>query len=159
MADEQRESDDRGVVGHTVRGLGESTRHNSLAYGYSLALTGSFGVLTTLVAHASVVEIFCFGIGASLPFPIANTAVTRAFTVKVEGEPPVVLALGTSIGVVSVCAAIGAATVFGWLLDDWLAWLVGSFAASAVYLFASALELVVARGVRALLGRDKLAER
>ena len=159
MSDEQQEADDRGVVGHAVRGLGESTRHNSLAYGYSLALTGAFGVLTTLVGHATVVEIFCFGLAAALPFPIANAAVTRGFRVQVEGEPPVVLALGTSLGFISVAAAIGAAALAGWLLDDWVAWLAGSFLASAFYLFASAVELLLARFVRQLLGREKLEER
>jgi hypothetical protein len=39
-----------------VRGLASSTRHNALAYGYSLATTGTFGALahsTTLPTSAT----------------------------------------------------------------------------------------------------------
>jgi hypothetical protein len=150
--------DERAVHEHFVRGLGEATRHNSLAFGYSLALTGAFGVLAILV-KPTVVDVFLFGIGGSLTFTIANVAVTRGFTVQVEGEPPIVRAIGTSVSFASVSGGIGAAALFAWVLGGWPAWLVGSFAASAVYLVLTALELVLARGVRVLLGREKLEER
>jgi len=40
----------------------------------------------------------------------------------------------------------------------WLAWLLGAFAASCVYLVLSALELTVAQLLRPLLAVDDLAE-
>jgi hypothetical protein len=153
------EKDDRGVAGHFVRSLGESTRHNSLAYGYSLALTCSFGVLAVLDRPLTVVDVFLFGIGGSIPFSLANPSVTRGFQYRVEGEPPIVLALGASFGFLSITVAVAAAALAGWVLSSWSAWLVGGFAGSAVYLLATALELVFARVVRALLGRDHLRER
>jgi hypothetical protein len=143
---------------HFVRGVGESARHNSLAYGYSLALTGAFGVLN-LQVRTTVLAIVLFGVGGSLAFTVANPLVTRGFTARVEGEPPIVLSLGTSLGFVSVSAAILAAAVVGWILDSWVAWLVGGFAASAAYLVLSAFEFVAARALRAVMGRDRLRER
>jgi hypothetical protein len=98
---------DRAVHEHFVRGLGESTRHNSLAFGYSLALTGSYGVISTLVHETNVFHIFLFGIGGAATFSIANPAVTRMFK----------------------------------------------------YPVASAGSFVLARGIQAMIGRDKLKER
>jgi hypothetical protein len=153
MADESR-----AIHEHFVRGVGESARHNSLAYGYSLALTGAFGVLSVL-DHTTVARIFLFGLGGSLAFTIINPLVTRGFTYRVEGEPPIVLSLGTSFGFFSVTSSVGLAALASWLLSGWLAWLVGTFVASAGYLVLSALQFVLARGLRALLGLDHLRER
>lgn len=147
------------VFEHFRRGLGESTRHNSLAYGYSLALTGSFGMLTILVGKPNVGDIFAFAVGAALTFSIANAVVTEGFSTKVEDEPPIVLALGTSFSFVSISAAIGAAALLGWALPDWIGWAIGAFAASLTYLLITALEFVLARAVRSMTGRTHLKER
>jgi hypothetical protein len=144
---------------HFVRGLGESTRHNSLAYGYSLALTGAFGLLTILDRRPHVLDIFLFGIGASITFAIANASVTHGFTVRVEREPPIVLAFGSSFGVVSVSGSLGVAALVAWGLQGWPAWLVGPFACSGSYLVLTALEFVLARSARAVLGLGDLQER
>ena len=143
---------------HFVRGVGESTRHNSLAYGYSLALTGSFGVLN-LLDRTTVFNIILFGIGASLAFSIANPLVTRGFTTRVEREPPIVLTLGTSLGFFSVTLAILSAAGAGWLFGDWVAWLVGAFAASLGYLVLTAAQFVLARAIRSVFGLPRMRER
>jgi hypothetical protein len=149
----------RGIRGHLYRSFGESTRHNSLAYGYSLALTGAFGAITAETKQPTLLDIVLYGIGAALTFTITSATVTRGFTVRVEGEPPIVLALGASFGFVSITAAILSAALLGWALPDWLAWGLGAFVASTVYLAGTALELTFARGVRALIGREHLEER
>jgi MFS family permease len=154
----QEHEEKRGLVGHFVRSVGESTRHNALAYGYSLALSGAFGVLN-LEDRTTVAGVILFGFGGALPFSIANPLVTHGFTTRVEGEPPIVLSLGTSLGFVSVAAAIGLAAFVGWLLGGWVAWTVGGFVASSGYLLLTAVELVLARALRALLGREHLQER
>lgn len=142
-----------------LRGLGSSTRHNSLAYGYSLALTASFGMLTILDRKPHVADIFLFGVGAAVTFALANAAVTRGFRAKTKDEPPVVIAFGTSLGVVSVTGAIAVAALCGWQLHGWIGWIVGGFGASTAYLVLGALELVAAYALRALLGEHSLEER
>jgi hypothetical protein len=144
---------------HFVRGLGESTRHNALAYGYSLALTGAFGLLTILDRSPHVLDVFLFGVGASITFAIANAAVTHGFRVRVEREPPIVLAFGSSFGVVSVSGSLGVAALVAWGLQGWPAWLVAPFACSGSYLVLSALEFVLARGARAVFGIGHLRKR
>jgi hypothetical protein len=150
--------EDRGVGGHFIRGVGESTRHNSLAYGYSLALTCAFGVIN-LQTETTVLNVLLFGIAGALPFSIANPLVTRGFNYRVEGELPIVLSMGASFGFLSIGASAGLAALCGWLLSSWVAWTAGGFLASGAYLVLTALELLLARGARALLGREKLQER
>ncbi|HET8752679.1 MAG TPA: hypothetical protein VFM43_09190 [Gaiellaceae bacterium] len=132
---------------HLVRGLASSTRHNALAYGYSLATAGAFGVLTALDGAPHVGEIFLFGAGGALTFTLATAGVTRGFRVGEEEEPRIVQALGASFGFLSVTGGIGAAALVGWASSGWIPWLVGPFAASSVYLLLGALEFVAARRI------------
>jgi hypothetical protein len=143
-----------GAVDHLVRGLASSTRHNALAYGYSLATTGSFGVLAALDHPPDVLDVFLFGIGAALTFTLATVGVTHGFKVRREEEPPVVQALGASFGVASVSGGIGLAALVGWAASGWIAWLVGPFAASGVYLLLTALEFVLARWITESAGLE-----
>jgi len=154
-----KSANDSSILGQFLRALGSSTRHNSLAYGYSLALTGAFGMLTLLDRSPDVADLFVFGIGAAATFPLANAVVTRGFRVKTQEEPPVVIAFGTSFGMVSVTGALGVAALCGWLLPGWIGWLVGGFAASTAYIVLGAFELVFAYALRALLGEHTLEER
>ena len=69
-----------GAAEHLVRGLASSTRHNALAYGYSLTTTGSFGLLAALADAPSVLYVFLFGIAGSLTFMLATVGLTQGFT-------------------------------------------------------------------------------
>src|SRR5262249_22536211 len=63
---------------HVVRGLGASTRHNALAYGYSLATTGAFDVLAASTGSYHPLEIFLFAIGGAVTFTIATASTTTS---------------------------------------------------------------------------------
>lgn len=154
-----RRSHPVGFREHYVRGLGLSARNNSLAYGYSVTVTGSYGTLSRLAGPTSVADIFLFVVGASLPFAILNAAVTRGFRRRVDREPPLVVALGTSFSVVSATGAVGAASLIAWQLEGWPAWLLAPFAAAAVYLLLAALEIAAGRGVHRVAGTSDLDRR
>lgn len=134
-------------LNHLARGLASSTRHNALAYGYSLTISGAFGVIESLDHTPRVGDVFLFGLGAALTFTLASAGITKGFRVRREDEPQVVQAMGASVELVSVSGGIGAAALVGWAASGWIAWLVGPFAASSAYLFLAALELAVARRV------------
>jgi hypothetical protein len=155
----EREEPERGITGHLVRGLGSSTRQNALAYGYSIAMTGAFGMLAAVDRSPHVVDIFLFALGGASTFTVANVVVTRGFRIDVSEEPPIVLALGTSFGFFSIAGALGVSALLAWALHGWLAWLVAPFAASAVYLALTAGELLLARKVRDVAGIERLEER
>ncbi|MBV8259054.1 MAG: hypothetical protein JOZ56_06905 [Actinobacteria bacterium] len=133
---------------HLVRGLAASTRQNALAYGYSLALTSTFGILATIDRPPTVGDVFLFATGAAITFTLATTVVTRGFRVHHEEEPPVVQILGASFSVVSITGSVGAAALVGWAAPHWVAWLVGAFVASGAYLVLAAVEIAVARVLR-----------
>jgi hypothetical protein len=140
---------------HVLSGLGASTRHNALAYGYSLAVTGAFGILDVSVGRPRALDVFLFAFGAAVTFMLANANTTRGFRRRVREEPPLVRAVGSSLGFVSV-GAIAGAWLVSWAVGSWPAWLVGAFVASGIYLLLSALELGFARLLRPLLPVDQL---
>jgi hypothetical protein len=136
-----------GALDDLVRGLASSTRHNALAYGYSLATTGAFGALAALDHAPEVADIFLFAIGGSVTFTLATVGLTRGFRVAQEDEPRVVHALAASFGLISVTGGIGLAVLVGWATKGWVPWLLAPFAASGGYLLLSALEVVLGRRI------------
>jgi hypothetical protein len=144
---------------HFRRGVGESTRTNGLAYGYSVVITSVFGVVHAEIGGPTVWEAVLFGAGTSVTFSILAAVVTRGFTRRVEREAPVVLALAVALSVLSVTASIGAAALDAWVTWGWLAWFTAPLVASAVYILVSGVETMLARGVHAVVGTDEIEER
>lgn len=142
-----------------IRGLGMSVHNNALAYGYSITATATFAVLDDLAKPADLGRIFLFVVGASLAFAGVNALVTRGFRERVEEEPPVVLALATSMSALSISAGVGVAALIGWQLGGWAAWLVGPLLATWGYLSVAALEMVLARALHLLASDVEPEER
>lgn len=147
-------ADRESLLVHYRRGLGNSARNNTLAYGYSVAITGSFGLLVHFEGNPGVVDVILFGIGASIAFAVVNVVVTEGFQQPVEREPRVVMALATSVGAVSISAALGVAALAGWLLSGWLPWVLAPLAASLAYLLTAAGEVALARRAHLVAGTD-----
>jgi hypothetical protein len=144
---------------HYVRGLGMSARNNSLAYGYSVLITASFGVLESLRGTPSIGDVFVLVGGACVPFAVVNAFVTRGFRRRVEHEPPVVVSLGSSFGVFSVSASVGLAALLAWALRGLAAWAVAAALATLGYLLLSALEIALARRTHIIAGTEDLDPR
>ena len=138
-----RGTEDKSWWTHYERGLGISTRNNTIAYGYSVGATATFAVVQEL-HHANVARIFLFILGASLPFALVNVLVTRGFRQRFPDEPGVVIALATSFSALSIAAAVGAAALLAWAAPTWLAWVCGPFAFTSVYLLAVGAETALA---------------
>jgi len=138
---------------HYGRGLGMSTRNNTIAYGYSVGATATFGMLQVL-HRADVARVFLFIVGASIPFALVNALVTRGFRRRFADEPGVVIALATSFSIFSVSAAVGLATLVAWAAPAWTAWLCAPFTFSVVYLFAVGAETALAASRHELGGSD-----
>ncbi len=149
----------RGFREHYSRGLGMAARNNALAFGYSIAASASFAILDRTAHDPSVFHIFLFVIGASLGFSGVNALVTRGYRERVEQEPPVVVALATSLAVLSVSVAAGVAGLIGWVVGGWVAWLTGSLLATLAYLAIAALEMALARGLHEVAGTEDLEQR
>jgi hypothetical protein len=136
-----------------------SARNNALAYGYSVTATASFALLTDSDGPTSVGRTFAFILGASLAFAGVNAVVTRGFRQRAEGEPPVVMALATSLSVLSISAGAGAALLAGSAVGGWIAWSIGAIAATWIYLSVAALEVAAARALHLNVSDRDPAER
>lgn len=137
-----------------MRGLGISTRNNTIAYGYSVGLTATFG-MTEQFAGADVGRIFLFVVGACVPFALVNAWVTGGFRRRFADEPGVVIALATSLSLFSVGSGLGVATLVAWLVAGWGAWLLAPFVLTIVYLAAVGAEMTIAAERHELGGRDE----
>jgi hypothetical protein len=146
----------QGVWAHFRRGLGESTRTNGLAYGYSIVTTAAFGLEHALDGGPSAGQCFLFAIGPALTFTALGAVVTRGFRQQVEREPPLVIALAMALSLISIMASLGVTALVAWRLHGNLSWFVAPLAASLVYLAASAFESTLARGVHAVAGTEDL---
>jgi hypothetical protein len=125
------------------RGLQASVRNNYTAYGYSVMITASFGVLAT-EEPTRVGFIFLFLGGAIAAFVAIELAVSKGFERTPRGEPMKVEALGAAFSFGSVATAVGAAALTAAVVDGWIAWLVGAFLASGTYVLMSGAEIALA---------------
>lgn len=125
------------------RGLQASVRNNYTAYGYSVMITASFGVLATQ-ERTRLGFIFLFLTGAIAAFVATELVASKAFERTPRGEPTKVQALGAAFSFGSVGGAVGVAALATVVLNSWLAWLLGAFFASGVYVVMSGLEIALA---------------
>lgn len=131
-----------------TREIRMSLRNNSGAFGYSVMITCTLAMLTAQLASPGPLQILLFALGAVVSFLVVEAVATNLFRQSHGGdEHGAVVALGSSISVFSVGAALGVAAAAGALLHASVGWLVGSFAASLTYLAVNALEMVFARRV------------
>lgn len=126
------------------RGLQNSLVDNSTAFGFSITITASFGVLGALHGSADVSEVFGFAIAGALAFTLLQMLATRDFRERPDAAPRKVVMLGTALNFVSVAAAVGVAALVGLILPAAVAWPLGPFLASVTYVAVEAAELALA---------------
>jgi hypothetical protein len=134
----------RGFGDNYLRGLHASARENVSAYGYSVTITASFGLLSVTEGSPGVLAIFLFAAGAILAVALVEAIASGGFRHRLEEEPSRVRALGGSISFPSVGLALAAILLVGYLVSGLLAWPLGSFLATLLFLLVFALELGLA---------------
>jgi len=141
------------------RGLLTSIRNNAAAYGYSVMITSSYGVLSTGLGSPSVGLTLLFGLGATVAFILVETLSARGLRNRERGERSDVVALGSALNLLSVGSGIGLAALAPLVLSPQLAWPAGSFLATLVYLLLGGAELAAAERIEAnLTGEDPTSE-
>lgn len=131
-----------------VKEVRTSLRNNSGAFGYSVMITCSLAMLSAQHSSPNPLQIMLFALGAVLSFLVVEAVATNVFRRSLGDEEQTrVVALGSSIGVLSVGVALGATAATGAWLPATAAWLGGSFAASTTYLLLNAVEMTIARRV------------
>jgi hypothetical protein len=142
----------RGASGNRTRvkrreifaeGLHGSVRENETAYGFSIMITATFGVLSALDASPSPSEVFLFAFAAVAGFTTVSALAhfTRAGS---EAEGTQVLLVASFLNFASVLAGVGAAALVSWAGHGWAVWTAGPFAGSVAYMVVNALEYAIA---------------
>ena len=147
--------------GPVDRAIGTSVRGNSTAFGFSIMITVSFGMLAHLRGSPSVLEMLLFGIAAALAVAVLEAAVSRGFRAELEQVSQRVDMLGTAMNFISVAAAVGVATAAGELVGGVAAWPIGALAATSVYVLTESAEIFIAQLIQgeAPAGAGEGAER
>lgn len=127
-------------------GLHATARGNAHAFGYSIGITSTYGVVSIQHPRAAVWEVLLFAIAGVLQFSIVNLVV--ALAVRNRGDAPEtqqVALIATATDVLSVAGMVGAGLLAGLLPSPW-AWIVAPFVAGFVYVAIQSLEFATARG-------------
>lgn len=114
-------------------------------YGYTLATWTSGAVLTNAHGIPNVAAALTFMVGAVLGFAfvgaLAFGGVAERFDREDRGEAPLVWG---SFHFLSVALAIGGAWAASYFVQGFLAWPLGGFVATTIYLLVAAAESTVA---------------
>ncbi|MGA9371305.1 MAG: hypothetical protein WBV53_05610 [Solirubrobacterales bacterium] len=118
--------------------------NNATAYGYSVAVTLSLAVLSATHGGPTVGQVFLFGAGAVAGVVVVEGAASGLFQRRLRGEPAQVVVIGSALSLASVGLSIGAAALIGETLDGGVAWPIGAFGATVVYLLVVGVEMALA---------------
>lgn len=143
-----RDAQGRDSMGRDLlHGLNESVMGNSQAFGFSITVTVTFGLLATVEGPPSTLELFGFALCAVAAFSLLNLIVFVLVHRRPETDPPQrALLAGTATDFLAVGAAIGAAYALTSVLSGWLVWMLVPFLAGLVYVLVQSVELAVGRG-------------
>ncbi|MEJ7796861.1 MAG: hypothetical protein WKF48_00315 [Solirubrobacteraceae bacterium] len=144
------EETDRGLVASAIS---TTMLGNSSAFGFSITITGSFGMLQVLRGTPTALEILLFGVAAAAMIGVVQGVVTRGFRAHPVAVPTDTRLLGTAQDFFSVAAGLGAAFAVGSIVHRGVAWPIAGCLASIVFLAAESAEIVVAELVKRERGR------
>lgn len=144
MADDHSQGDDPGEQadrGPAVRSLTTAVHGNSTAFGFSLTVTVTFGLLQGIEGSPSSGEAVMFAVAGALAVTLLSALVTNGFRLRPESSPSEVSMLGTAQDFLSVAAGGATALAVGTLVNGFPAWPAAAYAACTVFLLAEAVEI------------------
>jgi hypothetical protein len=145
--------------GPLARGLASSIADNSSAFGFSIMLTVTFGVVSEIDGSPTPGRLVLFGVAAALAVGVLAAVQSRGFRIRAGNVPPEVSMLGTAQNFLSVTVAVGVALGLVELLDGTAAWAVTPYVAVTVYLLAESVEIATAERIQRRRGdRDAGSE-
>ncbi len=125
-----------------LRGLNTSVTANAQAFGFSITITATFGVVSSTEGSPSLPEIFAFALAAVAAFSLLNLVTAKLVMAKEPAEEPDrVVLVSTATDFLAVGLALGAAVGVRYAVGGWGAWLLTPFAAAVVYVLMQALEI------------------
>ena len=144
MEGEPEQSSSRPWYRSLARALNTTATGNAQAFGFSITITITFGIVSSLAGEPSVPQVVGFGLAAVAAFSALNVLTAMLMRSGAGGaEPKAVILLATATDFLAVGAGAMAAVVISWALAGWAAWLLAPFCAGVVYILVQSIELVV----------------
>ncbi len=142
-SEEKRTGQQQSLSGSYVQGLSAAVRNNaSAAYGFSVTITASFGLLTSALRTPTPPEIFAFAGGAGGRRLRPDRALgLQGLQARAAGRIQQFKNVGSSVSILSVGVGILCAYAIGRVLDGFAAWPVGALVATLAYLFLFGVDL------------------
>jgi len=148
----------RTARGRYRRGLTTSVIGNASAFGFSVMITASFGMLEHFHENPAPGEVALFALGAVVAIALIEAVTSRGFRRRPASHPEEVIMLGTAANAVSVAVALAMVYGAGRLVPAPAVWVVAPLLAAGVYVLVEAAELAVAEGVQEWVLKDPDAE-
>jgi hypothetical protein len=120
-------------------------RGSAVPYGYALTVWAAHGVLTNGHGNPDVWDVVLFILGAVAAFTLL-AAIAERFAPRPSPPAGSDLIRAGAIHVVAIGIAFAAAALIA-LIPGAIAWALGSFAATALYLSIASAELLLARRI------------
>lgn len=141
------------VGGNRVsRAFGTSVRGNSTAFGFSIMITASFGMVSHVDGAPNSIELLLFGVGAATAVALMEGLLTKGFRAAIELTSQEVRMLGTAMNLLSVAAGVATALAIAELVDGTWTWPLAAFAAALAYVTAESIELLLAEEIQGARG-------
>lgn len=129
-----------------LHGLSVSVCGNAQAFGFSILVTVSYGIVSAASAKPSPLELIGFALSGVAAFSLMNLAVTYLKTIKAENiEDTEVVLVATASDFLAVGAGLGAAFASVAMVDGLARWMLAPFLAGLSYGVVQALEIAVTR--------------
>jgi len=127
------------LLDHYRKNLREVVGSAAAPYGYTLAIWAAGAALVSLHGLPTTLAALTFVGGAVLGFAFAGALAYGGIPGQVDQERGHPLLWG-SLHFVSVGLAIGAVALIGYLLEGYIAWPVGGFLVTSIYLLVVGAE-------------------
>jgi hypothetical protein len=120
--------------------LGTMLAASAAPYGYTISIWSAGAVLLNAHGVPRVGEVFAFVAGALAGFGLMAIAAKGALTRMESLDHPSDRVLAGTLHWAAAGAAVGAAALLA-QIDNWAAWPLGSFAATAIYILGASAQL------------------
>lgn len=129
-----------------LHALGVAVRGNAQAFGFSILITVSYGVVAASADKPVPLELVGFALSAVAAFSLLNVLVALLKTIRPDDhEHARVLLVATATDFLAVGAGLAVAFAVVALADDWVRWTLTPFLAGITYSLIQALEISLTR--------------
>lgn len=127
-----------------VRGLHASVSGNAQAFGYSITVTVTYGVVSSVHHNPGRFELIGFAMAAVAAFSALNLLMARFSTNRgVEPDTERAVLIGTATDFGAVGASVGVAIGLTYLIGGWVIWVLAPFVSAIAYVLVQSVELAI----------------